>query len=316
MTGFSPDQTVLLFPGQASQYVGMGRDIYESSAEARELYLFASEQIGEDIAKISFEGPAETLKQTRFTQPAILLHSLAALKTLNGALEASFTAGHSLGEYGALVAAGSLTAKDAIRLVVKRSSLMERSSRETPGTMAAIIGLELKDVETLCAEVTGEQEIVVAANINSATQIAVSGHVNAIERIVALAKKRGAKRAIPLEVGGAFHSPLMRTAHDGMAEALTGIDIQTPTVTFVPNVTAEPVTETTEIRSLLQRQITAPVRWAQTMEFLGNSGVKQVIEIGPGKVLTSLAKRSLAPQSAISLDTLSDIEKVLTPAAS
>ncbi len=314
MNDYSPEQTVFLFPGQASQYVGMGQDIFESSAAVRELYAFASEEIGKDIAKISFAGPAETLKQTQFTQPAILLHSLAVLTVLGEALKARFTAGHSLGEYGALVAAGSLSAKDAIRLVVKRSSLMESSSRETPGTMAAIVGLDLSKVEALCAEVSTETEAVCAANINSSTQIVVSGDFGAVEKLAALAKEQGAKRAIMLEVGGAFHSPLMQSAKDGMSEALKSIDIKAPTMTFIPNVVAAAVTEPEEIRSLLQRQITAPVRWGQTMEFLKSANIKQVVEVGPGKVLTGLAKRSLGAESLVSLDKLSDIEKVLSPA--
>ncbi len=310
---FPPEQTVFLFPGQASQYVGMGKDIYDSSAVVRELYAFASEEIGEDIAKISFEGPAETLKQTRFTQPAILLHSLSALTILDGALEAKFAAGHSLGEYGALVAAGALTAKDAIKLVVKRAALMEISSQEKPGTMAAIIGLDLETVETLCTEISDVKDKVVAANINSPVQIVVSGDVIAVEKLASLAKERGAKRAIILEVGGAFHSHLMQSAQTGMSDALSGVNIQAPKSTFIPNVTAEPVTDPKEIHSLLQKQITSPVRWSQTMDFLKKTDIKTVIEVGPGKVLTGLAKRSLSPELLISLDALADIEAYLSP---
>ncbi len=314
MNDYTAEQTVFLFPGQASQYVGMGQDIFDSSAPVRELYAFASEEIGEDIAKISFEGPADVLKQTRFTQPAILLHSLAALTVLDGALEAKYAAGHSLGEYGALVAAGSLTAKDAIRLVVKRASLMEKSSQETPGTMAAIVGLDLQTVEKLCAEVSGAHGSVCAANINSAIPIVVSGNFATVEKLAEIAKENGAKRAIMLEVGGAFHSVLMQSAKDGMAAALTGVEIESPALTFIPNVSAEAVNSPADIRSLLKRQITAPVRWGQTMELLKSAGIKQVFEIGPNKVLIGLAKRSIAPEKMISLDKLSDIEKVLSPA--
>jgi len=316
MNTYQAEQTVMLFPGQASQYVGMGKDIYESSAAVRELYDFAGQEIGEDIAEISFTGPAEKLKQTRFTQPAILLHSLAVLTVLDGAVEAGHAAGHSLGEYGALVASGSLTAKDAIRLVVKRASLMESASCEKPGTMAAIIGMNLKAVEDLCAEVSTTEEVVVAANINSPVQIVVSGDVTAVEKLAALAKERGAKRAVKLEVGGAFHSPLMQSAKDGMFSALADIEIQAPTMTFVPNVTAQSATDPEEIRKLLVQQITSPVRWAQTMDCMKNVNIKHVIEVGPGKVLTGLAKRALGPENSVTLDTLKDIETILSPAAS
>ncbi len=302
-----------LFPGQASQYVGMGKDLYQSSEAVRKLYELASSLIGEDLAKISFEGPAELLTRTRFTQPAILIHSLAALTILENRLpRPTVSAGHSLGEYGALVVAGSLSVEDAIKLVELRARLMEEASLSRPGTMAAIIGLTLSDVKQICKDASGAG-IVVPANMNSKLQIAISGEIPAVQKAVELAKSKGAKRVIMLEVGGAFHSPLMESARQGMEKALADVDIQNPGVMFIPNVTAAPVSDGATIRELLIKQITAPVRWAQTMEYMAQMGVQSVMEIGPGKVLSGLAKREMRPVSLVSFDTLEDIECFLDP---
>lgn len=302
-----------LFPGQASQYVGMGKDLFQSSAAVRELYELASSLIGEDLARISFEGPAELLKRTRFTQPAILIHSLAALTVMEDRFpRPTVTAGHSLGEYGALVVAGSLSAEDAIKLVVRRAQLMEEASLSKPGTMAAIIGLTLDDVEQICSEAS-RTGIVTPANINSKLQIAVSGEIPAVQKTVDLAKSKGAKRTIMLEVGGAFHSPLMESARQGMERALADVAIEKPNVMFIPNVTASPVSDGATIRQLLIRQITSPVRWAESMEYMVRIGVQSVMEIGPGKVLSGLAKREMRPENLAGLDTLEDIECFLKP---
>jgi [acyl-carrier-protein] S-malonyltransferase len=307
---------IALFPGQASQYVGMGKDLYENSELARRLFDFASQEVGEDLVKITFDGPAETLKRTRFTQPAILTHSLAVLALVNEESPEKFAAvaGHSLGEYGALVAAGSLSAEDAIRLVAKRAALMEEASQSKPGTMAAIINMSAEDVVTLCNDSSSDSAVVVPANMNSDTQIVISGDTSAVERAVALAKERGAKRALLLEVGGAFHSPLMASAKAGMEAALAKVQIENPQTKFIANVTANSETEGSAIRSLLVEQITSPVRWAETMTALKDVGAQTVVEVGPGKVLSGLAKRSLAPEALISLDTLENIEYFLKPA--
>ena len=307
-------QSAALFPGQASQYVGMGRELYQSSAAVRGLYELASSLIGEDLAQISFDGPAELLKRTRFTQPAILVHSLAALTVMDRSFpRPTVAAGHSLGEYGALVAAGSLSAEDAIKLVVQRARLMEEASQAKPGTMAAIIGLTLAEVEQLCNDASSAG-IVTPANINAKLQIAVSGETPAVQKTVELAKTRGARRVVMLEVGGAFHSPLMEPARLGMEQALAEVRIENPEIMFIPNVTAAPVSDGATIRELLIRQITSPVRWGKSMEYIAQMGVQSVIEIGPGKVLSGLAKREMRPERLISLDTLEDIESFLDPA--
>ncbi|MBN4076432.1 ACP S-malonyltransferase [Gemmatimonas aurantiaca] len=306
---------IALFPGQASQYVGMGKDLYENFEEARRLFDFASQEVGEDLSKITFEGPPETLKRTRFTQPAILTHSLAVLAFITAERPGRFAAvaGHSLGEYGALVAAGALSAENAIRLVSQRAELMEQASQAKPGTMAAIINMSAEDIVTLCDDASTDDEVVVAANINSATQIVISGDTAAVERAVGMAKERGAKRALLLEVGGAFHSPLMASAKTGMEKALNDVEISDPQTTFIANVSAQAETSGAEIRTLLVEQITSPVRWSETMTALKAVEPQVVVEIGPSKVLSGLAKRSLAPDRLVSLDTLADIEYFLKP---
>ncbi len=301
-------KTALLFPGQASQYVGMGKDLYDASDKVRALYDLASSEIGEDIARLSFEGPAEELKRTRFTQPAIMLHSLAVLTVLEEKVPSfDFACGHSLGEYAALAATGAMTFDDAVRAVVKRAALMEEACVAKPGTMAAILGLTEEKVEEVCRQAS-TQGVVIPANFNSKVQIAISGDVVSVEEAVTLAKAAKAKRAIGLEVGGAFHSPLMEPARDGLEAYLKNVAIKAPSVPVVANVTAGPVTDGDEVRDLLVRQVTAPVRWAQTMGYLVDNDVTTIYEVGPGKVLSGLAKRDMRPKKSISLDTLADIE--------
>lgn len=301
-------RTAVVFPGQASQYVGMGKDLFDHSADVREMYAFASREIGEDIARISFDGPADLLKQTRFTQPAILLHALAVWKVAGERFPLfHFAAGHSLGEYAALAVTGAMTVENAIRAVVRRASLMEEACRKNPGTMAAVMGLEAQAVEDICTRASSKG-VVIPANFNSKIQIAISGAVVSVEEAVNLAKEAKAKRAMLLEVGGAFHSPLMEPARSGLADYLSGIAVTDPRVPVVANVTAQAVTSAADIRRLLVEQVTAPVRWSQTMSFLSGQGVTTVIEVGPGKVLTGLARRDMALDIAVNLDTLGDIE--------
>jgi [acyl-carrier-protein] S-malonyltransferase len=288
----------------------MGHDLYDASARVRDLYKLASDEIGLDIAKLSFEGPADELKRTRFTQPAILLHSLAVLIHLEDSMpHFDFACGHSLGEYGALAATGALTFEDAVKAVVKRADLMEQACQDQPGTMAAVMGLNEAQIEDICKK-AASKGVVVPANFNSNIQIAISGAVGAVEEAVRLAKDAGAKRAIILEVGGAFHSPLMEPARQGLEDYLKNINIAVPTQTVVANVTAKPATDSETIKKLLVQQVTSPVRWSQTMNYLVANGVERIIEIGPGQVLTGLAKRDMKPTTSTSLDKLVDIESI------
>ena len=301
-------KTALFFPGQASQYVGMARDLYDHSEPVRRLYELASDEIGEDIARLSFEGPPEQLQRTRFTQPAILLHSLAVLTIMGDDVpEFDFAAGHSLGEYGALAVTGALSFEDAVRAVVRRAALMEDACQKNPGTMAATMGLTPEQARQVCDESSTADAVVVPANFNSQGQIVLSGDIAAVERAVELAKAAGAKRAILLPVGGAFHSPLMEPARAGLEDFLRQIKISTPARPVIANVTAKPVIDPEDIRSLLVSQVTAPVLWAQTMSHLADAGVTRIVEIGPGKVLTGLAKREMRPESSVNYDTLADI---------
>ena len=300
----------IIFPGQASQYVGMGKDIYDASAEVRKLYQMASEEMGEDMARLSFEGSAERLKETRFTQPGILLHSLAALIVLKDDIPAAdLTAGHSLGEYGSLALAGILSYEDAIRAVIKRASLMEEACRRRPGTMAAVIGLDENKIEDICKKASGKG-VVVPANFNSGSQIVISGAVEGVEEACRLCKEAGAKRAMVLQVGGAFHSPLMEPAVAGMKDYLDSISFNEPKLDVVPNVTAAAERNPDNIRRLLLEQLTAPVKWRQTMAYIESQGVDRIYEIGPGKVLTGLAKREVKGAALFNIDTLTDIENL------
>jgi [acyl-carrier-protein] S-malonyltransferase len=286
----------------------MGKDLYDSSAAVRALYELAAEEMKFDIAKLSFEGPQEQLKQTRFTQPAILLHSLAVLTVLGDSIPAfDYAAGHSLGEYGALAVTGALTYEQAIKAVVRRSALMEEACQQNPGTMAAVMGLDADRVEAICREAS-DAGVVIPANYNSAIQIAISGSLPGIEKAIELAKGAGAKRAMVLEVGGAFHSPLMEPARDGLEAYLKDQTFATPDKPVIANVTAGPVTDPVEIGRLLVEQVTSPVRWAQTMAWLADNSTTALYEIGPGKVLAGLAKRDMKPEQSTNLDTLADIE--------
>lgn len=289
----------------------MGCDLYEKSDRVKAWYVQASDLLGDDLAVISFEGPVEKLKRTLFTQPAILLHSLGLLEIAGDHLPPpAYAAGHSLGEYSALVCCGALSCEDAITAVCTRARLMEEACQANPGTMAAILALPDAALDDVLARAS-RRGIVTRANINSSQQVAVSGESEAVREAARLATDAGAKRAVMLEVGGAFHSPLMAPATDGMVECLSRLTITDAAPPVVANVTAQPVSDADDIRTLLVRQITSPVRWRDTMAFLVAQKIERVVEIGPGKVLTGLAKRDMKGVPADNIDTLADLEQLL-----
>ncbi len=279
-----------IFPGQGSQYVGMGKDLYESSAAARELFERADTILGVPLSRICFEGPEEELKQTKNTQPAIFVHSVILTKLLDANSAAQIAAGHSLGEYSALVYGGAMEFEDALRLVRLRGELMQRAGEEQKGTMAAVMGLERDVLVDLCRE-AGTMGIVQCANFNSPGQIVISGSVDGVRKAMELAKLRGAKLVKELVVSGAFHSPLMQSARDGLRVALGRAPIRDARIPVYANVTARPVQKAEEIRTLLEEQVTSPVRWEESIKQMITDGVTTFVEIGPGKVLQGLAKR-------------------------
>jgi [acyl-carrier-protein] S-malonyltransferase len=298
-----------LFPGQGSQYVGMAKDLYDARSEVKELYSTAEKILGFDLAKICFEGPAEVLVQTRNTQPAIFTHSVALwILIKNSDIQPAFTAGHSLGEYSALVAAGALSFEDGLWAVKNRSQLMQQACDRNRGTMAAIIGLSKEQVISICQEAS-HYGIIQPANFNGPDQIAISGEVRAVEEGIKLAQKMGAKRAIPLEVAGAYHSELMRPAQEKYKTIIENIEVKTPTVPVVANVNAQPISDPVQIKKLLTDQITMPVLWHPSTERMYREGVRNFAEIGPGKVLQGLLKRSFKDVRGFGIDKFDDINK-------
>jgi [acyl-carrier-protein] S-malonyltransferase len=286
---------VLLFPGQGSQFVGMGRELFESSTAARAVFEEADAVLGFSLSRLCFEGPEEDLKQTANTQPAILTHSVAALAELRarapGKLEgAAFAAGHSLGEYSACVAVGAIVFEDAVRLVRRRGQLMQEAVPPGVGAMAAIIGVSAADVEAACRD-AADGEVVSAANFNSPEQTVIAGHAGAVDRASKACLARGAKRAIPLPVSAPFHSPLMRPARERMAELLDATPFSDAEMPVVTNVDAAPVTEGAGLRDALVRQIDSPVRWVESIRVLARAGIDRAVEIGPGNVLAGLVRR-------------------------
>ncbi len=298
-------KVAFVFPGQGSQYVGMGKDVYEGSAEARELYQKADELLGFSLSKLCFEGPEEELRQTKNTQPAIFLQSVILTKLLKSK-RAEMVAGHSLGEYSALVYAGALTFEDGLQLVRLRGELMQQAGIDHPGTMAAVIGLEPSVIDELCSEASAAG-VVQAANFNSPGQVVISGSVEGVRRAMDLAKQRGAKLVKELSVSGAFHSPLMESAKTGLRKASESMNINDASIPVYANVTARPVTKADEIRELLCRQLTSPVRWEESMVAMAADGATTFVEIGPGKVLQGLIKRIVPSATTQGIDKLADI---------
>lgn len=277
-----------IFPGQGAQFTGMGADLYEKSAEAKDLFHQANDILGFKITDIMFEGSAEDLKQTKVTQPAVFLHSVILSKVLGDSFKPDMVAGHSLGELSALVANKVLNFEDGLKLVFKRAQAMQRACEMEPSTMAAVLGLEDEMVEAVCAETEG---IVVAANYNCPGQLVISGEVDAVERACEALKERGARRAMILPVGGAFHSPLMEPARKDLAEAIENTKFNTPICPVYQNVTTFAVNNPEEIKKNLEYQLTAPVKWTQSVQNMIKDGAKEFIEVGPGKVLQGLVKK-------------------------
>lgn len=276
-----------VFPGQGAQFPGMGKDLYENSPLAKELFDKANEILGFNITEIMFEGTVDDLKQTKVTQPAIFLHSVILAKTQKE-FKPEMVAGHSLGEFSALVANGALTFEDGLKLVSQRAMAMQKACELKPSTMAAIVGLDDATVEEACASI---DDVVVAANYNCPGQLVISGSVEGIDKACELLTEKGAKRALKLVVGGAFHSPLMEPAREELAAAIEATTINTPVCPVYQNVNAQPVSDPAVIKENLIAQLTAPVKWTQTVENMLKDGATSFTEIGPGKVLQGLIKK-------------------------
>lgn len=277
-----------IFPGQGAQFTGMGKDLYENSAKAKELFQQANDILGFDITKIMFEGTADELKQTKVTQPAIFLHSTILAEVMGNNFQPDMVAGHSLGEFSALVANKTLAFADGLNLVYKRALAMQKACEITPSTMAAVLGLEDHLVEEICANTPGT---VVAANYNCPGQLVISGDVAAVEKACESLKEAGARRALILPVGGAFHSPLMEPAREELAAAIDATEFRKPTCPVYQNVSTFAVTQPSEIKENLIFQLTAPVKWTQSVQNMIKDGASKFIEVGPGNVLQGLVKK-------------------------
>jgi len=290
-----------VFPGQGAQFSGMGKDMYEQSALAKELFEKANEILGFRITDIMFEGSDEDLRQTKVTQPAVFLHSVILAKTYADKFEPSMVAGHSLGEFSALVAAGALSFEDGLVLVSKRAMAMQKACELQPSTMAAIIGLSDEKVEEICASIDG---VVVPANYNCPGQLVISGSMEAIDAACEKLKEAGAKRALKLSVGGAFHSPLMQPAQEELAAAIEQAQFMTPICPVYQNVSTQGETDPAVIKANLVKQLTSPVKWTQSVQNMIADGVEQFVEVGPGSVLQGLVKKIQRDMPATSIQEL------------
>lgn len=277
-----------LFPGQGAQFVGMGKDLYENNEEAKALFEKANEILGFRITDLMFNGTEDDLKQTKVTQPAIFLHSVILAKSLGDDFKPDMVAGHSLGEFSALVAAGALSFEEGLKLVSKRAQAMQKACEATPSTMAAVLALPDEKVEEICESIDG---IVAPANYNCPGQLVISGTHEAVEEACGKLLEAGAKRALKLKVGGAFHSPLMEPAEKELAEAIETAEFSTPICPVYQNVDGKPHTDPKEIKENLIKQLTAPVRWTQDIQAMINDGATEFIEVGPGSVLQGLVKK-------------------------
>ena len=307
----------LIFPGQGSQYIGMGKDLHDSFAEAREVFGEIDESLGQNLSKLMFEGPEDELNLTENTQPALMAVSMAVVQVLKkqGEIDltasAQFVAGHSLGEYSALTAAESFTIADSARLLKLRGQAMQKAVPVGVGSMAAILGLSFEEVQQIAADAAGDQ-ICTAANDNSVGQVVVSGHKAAVERAVALASEQGAKRAVILPVSAPFHCDLMGPAADAMRDALADTNIKAPIVPLVANVTASSTSDPDEIRALLVDQVTGMVRWRESVLWMKDQGVSKMVELGAGKVLCGLVRRIDRDIECTNAGTPEELEALIT----
>ncbi len=306
-------KTAMLFPGQGSQYTGMGKDLAEQFPAVARIYEEADEILGFGISKLSFEGDADVLTETRNAQPAILLHSLAVAHVLKdeAGLEPSIAAGHSLGEYSALAVAGALDDMDALRIVRRRGELMFDAGLRQPGTMAAIIGMETDDVRAVCEEASTGDTVVVLANINSPGQVVISGHIEAVDRAMKLAEEKGVRKVVRLNVSGAFHSPLVAPAQDELVEFIKSFEIRDTMADVVCNADAKIVTRREQIIDALSRQLTSPVKWSDSMNLLTSEWGGEILEVGPGKVLSGLMKRIDRARSVETVGTADQLAQVI-----
>lgn len=278
-----------VFPGQGAQFVGMGKDLYDNNAKAHELFEKANEVLGFRITDLMFNGTEDDLKQTKVTQPAVFLHSVVLALTMGNEFKPDMVAGHSLGEFSALVASGALSFEEGLKLVEARALAMQKACEKAPSTMAAIIGMPDEKVEEICAGIDG---VCVPANYNSPGQVVISGEIEAIEKACVAFKENGAKRALPLKVGGAFHSPLMEPARAELAEAIEKAAFNEPCCPIYQDVDALPHTDPAEIKANLLKQLTAPVRWSHIVANMIKDGMTEAVELGPGKVLQGLIGRT------------------------
>jgi [acyl-carrier-protein] S-malonyltransferase len=302
----------LLFPGQGAQHVGMGKDLAERFDVVRETFATADEALGFPLSELCWNGPETELTQTKNAQPAILVHSVAVWRLVHARLpEVALAAGHSLGEFSAYVAAGTLDFADAVRLVRLRGELMFEAGQKRPGTMAAVIGADDEVIERACREASSADSVVVPANFNAPGQVVISGDAAAVERAGELLKGAGAKRVLPLNVSGAFHSPLMQEAEAGLKERIASLSLGAPAFPVVSNVTAQPVSDPAESARLLVEQLTSPVRWVASMQTMLGAGVTRFAELGPGSVLSGLLKRIDRGAASRALGTVADIEAFL-----
>jgi [acyl-carrier-protein] S-malonyltransferase len=301
----------LLFSGQGSQYVGMIKGLADAFASAQERIKQADDILGFSLSTICYQGPAEILKETRYTQPALFVHEAIVMELLRDTLEFEAVAGHSLGEYSALYAAGVIGFEDALKLVALRGELMFRAGEQNPGTMLAIIGLADDVVNDICNKLNGNGGVIVAANYNSPGQVVVSGSADFLRHHISTFKEAGARMVTELPVSGAFHSPLLESAKQRLAEAIHATHFNNSSINVYCNISAKPEKSADTLRTSLIEQLISPVRWTETMTNMQSAGITNFIEIGPGKVLQGLVKRSLSGASFSGFDTVDDVRKIL-----